>query len=99
MAATDRRCASRALIDLLVPGRGGSVAVVATYEYRCRACGTTFEERRPMAEADARDLSRRPLGHHAVALGVRDARPVGRDGSQPGPASGGGCCGGACGCG
>jgi putative FmdB family regulatory protein len=73
---------------------------VATYEFRCRACGATFEERRAMAEADAPAAC--PKGHvdttrllsvFASTSGGGAAAP-----SAPG-AGGGGCCGGACGCG
>jgi putative FmdB family regulatory protein len=70
---------------------------VPRYEYRCRACGDTFEQTRPMSESAAPAVC--PQGHDdtvkllsAVALG-------GRAGSAAAPASGGGCCGGACGCG
>jgi putative FmdB family regulatory protein len=69
------------------------------YEYRCRACGSTFEVTRPMSESSAPTAC--PAGHDdtvkllsAVAVGGRSAS------AGPGPASsGGGCCGGACGCG
>ncbi|HEX6526725.1 MAG TPA: zinc ribbon domain-containing protein [Streptosporangiaceae bacterium] len=68
------------------------------YEYRCRACGDTFELSRPMSEASAPSLC--PQGHDdtvkllsTVAIGgVAGAR-----GPTP-SSSGGGCCGGACGC-
>jgi putative FmdB family regulatory protein len=72
------------------------------YEYRCRACGSTFEVTRPMSESSAPCSC--PDGHDdtvkllsTVAVGGRSA--------TAGPASpgtfsgGGGCCGGACGCG
>jgi putative FmdB family regulatory protein len=69
------------------------------YEYRCRACGDTFELTRPMSESA--DPCHCPQGHDdtvkllsAVAVGGR-AAPSG--GSAGGPA--GGCCGGSCGCG
>ena len=71
------------------------------YEYRCRACGDTFEVSRPMSAA--REAAACPQGHSdtvkllsTVALtgGGYSARPV-----APAPrAGGGGCCGGACGC-
>ena len=64
------------------------------YEYRCRACGDTFELTRPMSESSAPAAC--PAGHDdtvkllsAVAVGGLGAAPLG----------GGGCCGGACGCG
>lgn len=67
-----------------------------TYEFRCRACGASFTESRPMAESmapatcpDGHDDTVRLLDVAGVATG-RSAAP-GR--------SGGGCCGGACGCG
>jgi len=72
---------------------------VATYEYRCRACGATFEERRAMAEADA--PARCPDGHvDTTRLLSVFASTSGAGGAGPGdPSAGGGCCGGACGCG
>ncbi len=71
------------------------------YEYRCRACGDTFELNRPMSESSAPCAC--PQGHDdTVKLlstvsvgGLASGRPAG----APGPAGGGGCCGGACGCG
>jgi putative FmdB family regulatory protein len=72
---------------------------VPRYEYRCRACGDTFEVSRPMAQASAPCTC--PQGHDdtvkllsTVSVGGR--AQAGR--AAPGP-SGGGCCGGACGCG
>jgi putative FmdB family regulatory protein len=69
------------------------------YEYRCRACGSTFEVTRPMSESSAPCAC--PDGHDdtvkllsTVAVGGRSASA----GTAPAP-SGGGCCGGACGCG
>jgi putative FmdB family regulatory protein len=69
------------------------------YEYRCRACGDTFELNRPMTESSA--PARCPGGHDdtvkllsTVALGGA-ANPAGMRGPAP---AGGGCCGGACGC-
>ena len=68
------------------------------YEYRCRACGATFERNRPMAEASA--PAKCPQGHDdtvkllsTVSVGGRAATAT----RQPG-GGGGGCCGGACGC-
>jgi putative FmdB family regulatory protein len=72
------------------------------YDYRCRACGATFEMSRPMSEAS--DPCTCPAGHDdtvkllsTVAVGGR-ASAVGPAGGGAGGA-GGGCCGGACGCG
>jgi putative FmdB family regulatory protein len=70
---------------------------VATYEYRCRACGATFEERRPMAEADAPASC--PEGHGDTTRLLSVFAATGGAGSAPAAMGGGGCCGGACGCG
>ncbi|ASY35190.1 hypothetical protein STTU_4881 [Streptomyces sp. Tu6071] len=67
------------------------------YEYRCRACGDTFELNRPMAESGAPASC--PAGHpdtvkllSTVAVGGRTA-----GGAAPAPqGGGGGCCGGGC---
>jgi putative FmdB family regulatory protein len=73
---------------------------MATYEFRCRACGSTFEERRAMADADRPATC--PDGHTdttrllSVFASTGGATPVA---SAPAPRSGGhagGCCGGAC---
>jgi len=71
------------------------------YEYRCRACGDTFELNRPMSESSAPCAC--PQGHDdtvkllsTVAVG---GLASGRQAGAAGPAGGGGCCGGACGCG
>jgi putative FmdB family regulatory protein len=71
------------------------------YEYRCRACGDTFEVTRPMSESSAPCAC--PAGHDdtvkllsTVAVGGRGA--AGGPGAAP-MGGGGGCCGGACGCG
>jgi len=64
------------------------------YEYRCRACGATFEELRPAASADEpvgcacgdTDVARLPS---LIAAASGDELPM---------AGGGGGCGGACGC-
>lgn len=71
------------------------------YEFRCRACGSTFTESRPMAASmapatcpDGHDDTTRLLDVAGVARG-RSARPS----SPSGPASSsgqGGCCGGGC---
>ncbi|HEX3493012.1 MAG TPA: zinc ribbon domain-containing protein [Streptosporangiaceae bacterium] len=70
------------------------------YEYRCRACGDTFEKTRPMSQAS--DPASCPQGHDdtvkllsTVAVGGRAGAP----GSSASRGGGGGCCGGACGCG
>jgi putative FmdB family regulatory protein len=71
---------------------------VATYEYRCRACGATFEERRAMAEADAPATC--PVGHADTTRLLSVFASTGGATAGPAPSmGGGGCCGGACGCG
>jgi len=71
---------------------------MARYEYRCRACGDTFELSRPMSEASAPAAC--PAGHDdtvklisTVAVNVGGAAQ-----SKSAAASGnaGGCCGGGC---
>ena len=70
------------------------------YEYRCRACGATFEQTRPMAESSAPTAC--PEGHNdtvklfsAVAVGGT-ATLSARAASGNGGGGGGGCCGGGC---
>jgi putative FmdB family regulatory protein len=68
------------------------------YEYRCRACGDTFEVNRPMTESSA--PTRCPDGHEDTVKLLSTVALSGRatGGSAPVSAGGGGCCGGACGC-
>ncbi|WP_026257115.1 FmdB family zinc ribbon protein [Actinopolymorpha alba] len=70
------------------------------YEYRCRACGETFEHSRPMSEAGAPATC--PKGHDDTVKLLSTVAVSGRA-AAAGPAAagptGGGCCGGACGCG
>ncbi|HUZ51305.1 MAG TPA: zinc ribbon domain-containing protein [Streptosporangiaceae bacterium] len=73
------------------------------YEYRCRACGDTFERTRPMSESSAPCTC--PQGHDdtvrllsTISVGGRASSARGTAGPG-GPAAGSeGCCGGACGC-
>lgn len=72
------------------------------YEYRCRACGATFEELRPASAADA-PVACTCTAADTVRLPSLVARSgVGRElplaAGPSGPGAGGGCCGGACGC-
>ncbi|RBQ17458.1 zinc ribbon domain-containing protein [Spongiactinospora rosea] len=65
------------------------------YEYRCRACGSTFEMSRPMAQAG--DPARCPHGHDdTVKLLSTVAVTGGSSTPAPTPRAGGGCCGGGC---
>ncbi len=75
---------------------------MARYEYRCRACGDTFEVSRPMAQASAPATC--PAGHAdtvklisavAVNVGAKAGGAPAARGAQAAP-SGGGCCGGGC---
>lgn len=69
------------------------------YEYRCRACGTTFEMRRPMAHSDA-PAPPCPQGHDDTVKLLSTIAVTGTAAASGEAASGGGgCCGGACGCG
>ncbi|EHY88612.1 FmdB family zinc ribbon protein [Saccharomonospora azurea] len=66
-----------------------------TYAYRCRVCADSFELHRPMSESGAPAPC--PRGHDDT---VKLLTTVALTGSAQAPApSGGGCCGGACGCG
>jgi putative FmdB family regulatory protein len=69
------------------------------YEYRCRACGDTFELTRPMSESA--DPCRCPRGHDDTVKLLSTVAVGGRAAPSGGPVSGagGGCCGGTCGCG
>ncbi|MEV0152841.1 zinc ribbon domain-containing protein [Micromonospora sp. NPDC050686] len=69
------------------------------YEFRCRACGDTFEVNRPMSEAGAPASC--PQGHGDTVKLLSTVAVTGRGGGVPGGApapTGGGCCGGGCGC-
>ncbi|MBB5136330.1 putative FmdB family regulatory protein [Thermocatellispora tengchongensis] len=65
------------------------------YEFRCRACGHTFELTRPMAQADAPATC--PAGHDdTVKLLSTVAVTGGASAKAPAGGGGGGCCGGGC---
>jgi len=69
-----------------------------TYEFRCRACGSTFTEQRPMAASG--ESATCPDGHtDTIRLLTMAGALTGasRGSAEPGrPGSGGGCCGGGC---
>src|SRR5258706_12161060 len=67
------------------------------YEYRCRACGDTFERTRPMSESSAPCTC--PQGHDDTVKLLSTVAVGGRAGSAAPMARGGGCCGGVRGCG
>jgi putative FmdB family regulatory protein len=79
----------------------GKLVSVPRYEYRCRACGDTFELNRPMAESSAPCAC--PQGHDDTVKLLSTVSVGGlaspRGGVGPQTPSGGGCCGGGCGCG
>ncbi|WP_203916007.1 FmdB family zinc ribbon protein [Rugosimonospora africana] len=66
------------------------------YEYRCRACGDTFELNRPMEQSAA--PARCPHGHDDTVKLLSTVSVAGRASSTGPSAASGGCCGGACGC-
>ena len=67
---------------------------MAAYDYRCRACDTTFEVRRAVTD-DAAPVTC-PAGHPDIAR-VWSAVNVGGRAPVTVPAGGGGgCCGGGC---
>jgi putative FmdB family regulatory protein len=77
-----------------------------TYEFRCRACWDTFEVTRRMI--DSAEPATCPAGHDDTVKLLSAVPVTGRAAAGTTPAaapatpatgSGGGCCGGACGCG
>lgn len=61
------------------------------YDFRCRACGSTFEVSRPMASSD--DPAVCPEGHDDT---VKLLTTVSMTGTASAPRPSGGCCGGSC---
>ena len=74
---------------------------MALYEYLCRECQAPFEVRRSMEAVEGQVIC--PRGHTDVRRKLSVFASVGArttEAAVAGPASGGGgCCGGACGCG
>ncbi|GAA2377346.1 zinc ribbon domain-containing protein [Dactylosporangium salmoneum] len=66
------------------------------YEYRCRACGDTFEVQRPMREANVKTAC--PAGHDDTVKLLSTIAVGGTSGGGAPSGGAGGCCGGACGC-
>ncbi|MFJ9621866.1 zinc ribbon domain-containing protein [Streptomyces sp. NPDC101181] len=67
------------------------------YEFRCRACGDTFEVSRPMAQSS--DPASCPVGHEDTVKLLSTVAVGGTAASAPpssGGGGGGGCCGGGC---
>jgi putative FmdB family regulatory protein len=71
---------------------------VPRYEFRCRDCSTTFEVSRPMSASG--EAASCPAGHDDTVrlLSVIGLARGGDGATAPAP-TGGGCCGGGCGCG
>ena len=72
------------------------------YEYRCNDCTSVFEVMRPMAEREIAAVCPRCESRASMPLISRVGMLVSggaETDSRPGPAAGGGCCGGSCGCG
>lgn len=67
-----------------------------TYAYKCRECAEEFELSRPMSAASTPASC--PEGHTDTVKLLTTIAVTGRAGGAP-ASSGGGCCGGACGCG
>jgi putative FmdB family regulatory protein len=65
---------------------------VPLYEFRCRACGTTFTEQRPMIASG--DPATCPAGHHDTVRMLSMAGAL--SGAAEPRGGGGGCCGGGC---
>jgi putative FmdB family regulatory protein len=66
---------------------------VPLYEFRCRACGTTFTEQRPMIASG--DPATCPAGHPDTVRLLSMAGAL-TGAPEPRGVSGGGCCGGGC---
>lgn len=68
------------------------------YDFRCRACGATFEAVRSMSDANAPAPC--PHGHSDTVKLLSTIALTGRGGGSapaaPPSAGGGGCCGGGC---
>ncbi|MDP9850135.1 FmdB family zinc ribbon protein [Streptosporangium lutulentum] len=69
------------------------------YDFRCRACGSTFELSRPMARSG--DPAICPDGHDDTVKLLSTVAVTGGAGGSSAPAArpasgGGGCCGGGC---
>lgn len=75
---------------------------MARYDYRCRVCDSSFEVRRGITEEAPASSVPCPAGHtetSRVFSAVAVSRGASAPARVPAPSGGGGCCGGACGCG
>ena len=90
--------------DVAGSARCYAAGAMPLYEYRCNDCTTTFEVLRPMAQ---RQLSAvcpacESMASMPLISRVAASRPSGAGGTATAEApraTGGGCCGGSCGCG
>lgn len=64
------------------------------YDFRCRACGETFEVSRPMTASG--DPATCPSGHDDTVKLLSTVSVAGASSAAAAPAAGGGCCGGGC---
>jgi putative FmdB family regulatory protein len=76
---------------------------MARYDYRCRVCDRSFEVRRGITDAAPTAAVPCPAGHTETsrvfsAVAVHRGAPASAPAVVP-TSGGGGCCGGACGCG
>jgi putative FmdB family regulatory protein len=96
MSVTFRREPQRRLRFVLPPAYS---VPMPRYEFRCRACGDTFEVSRPMRDASVPAPC--PQGHADTVKLLSTVALTGGGGPTASfrPATaGGGCCGGGCGC-
>ncbi|MEU6785250.1 zinc ribbon domain-containing protein [Nonomuraea angiospora] len=64
------------------------------YDFRCRACGSTFEVSRPMSASD--DPATCPDGHDDTVKLLSTVSMTGGATAPRASGGGGGCCGGGC---
>ncbi len=83
----------------MVTVAAGHNGAVPTYEFRCHECATTFDVRRPMSASSEPAIC--PDGHTNTVKLLSTIALTGAagDGASMPVGGGGGCCGGACGCG
>jgi putative FmdB family regulatory protein len=67
--------------------------VMPMYEFRCRSCGDTYTEQRPMSASGEPSVC--PAGHEDTVRLLTVAGALISGGGSEAP-SGGGCCGGGC---
>lgn len=70
-----------------------------TYEFRCRTCGETFAESRPMSDSNAPASCPRGHGDTRRLLAFAGVNLSRGSGGAESTTNAGRCCGGSCGCG